>query len=169
MILTREKILSVLDYCPDTGFFVWRVSRGTVKAGYVAGTIQTGGGGRSQDYKYLAVKLFGKQYAAHRIAYYLMTGIWPDKHVHIDHKDGSTFNNRWENLEAKTHTENQWNRGVQKNNRLGVRGVVQVGNRFRAKIEVHGKRIHLGSFSTPEEASAAYTMAREIYHGVGLR
>jgi hypothetical protein len=168
-MLTREKILSVLDYYPESGFFVWRVTRGKVKAGSVAGTIQTGGGGRSQEYKYLAIKLFGKQYAAHRLAYYLMTGVWPPKDTQIDHKDGSTFNNRWDNLEAKTHTENQWNRVVQKNNRLGVRGVIPYGAKFRAKIEVHKKRIHLGTFATVEEASAAYAEARKIYHGVGLR
>jgi hypothetical protein len=168
-MLTREQILSVLDYYPDSGFFVWRVSRGKVRAGVVAGTIQTGGGGRSKDYKYLALKLFGKQYAAHRIAYYLMTGAWPSKDVQIDHKDGSTFNNAWSNLEAKTHTENQWNRTVQRNNRLGLRGVRPDGQRFRASIQAHGKRVHLGCFETPEEAAAAYAQARKIYHGVGLR
>jgi AP2 domain len=36
---------------------------------------------------------------------------------------------------------------------------------YRAYIRVDRKRIHLGSYATPEEAARAYDVAALIYHG----
>lgn len=49
-------------------------------------------------------------------------------------------------------------------NKTGVAGVwPRYNGRFQAKIRVDGKTIHLGTFRTVEEASAAYQEARNRY------
>lgn len=49
-------------------------------------------------------------------------------------------------------------------NKHGYRGVTYVksDNRYVARIKVKGKRLHLGSFKTPGEASKAYQSALDI-------
>lgn len=40
-------------------------------------------------------------------------------------------------------------------------GVSKLGSRFVAQVNINGKRIHLGCFTTPEEAFQAYKTAKE--------
>jgi hypothetical protein len=42
------------------------------------------------------------------------------------------------------------------NNTTGFKGVTKHQRRYQARIQVSGKKIHGGSFATPEEASEAY-------------
>lgn len=42
-------------------------------------------------------------------------------------------------------------------------GVHPHRNRFKARLRVHGRMTHLGSFSTPEEASVAYLAAKRAH------
>ena len=78
----------------------------------------------------------------------------------IDHKDLNRHNNAWNNLRKITLERQAWNKGLQKNNKLRVRGVQRVSDgSYRARIRTHGKSYHLGCFPTIEEASAAYEKA----------
>lgn len=43
------------------------------------------------------------------------------------------------------------------------KGVRKEGKRFKAQINIHGKRTHLGTFDTAEEAFQAYKIAKESY------
>ena len=105
-------------------------------------------------YKYGAI--FNQSMLAHRVAWVLMHGYWPE--ADIDHVNGNRSDNRAANLRAATRSENMQNVG-------GVRGVRQnrVG-RFVAEIQVEKKRIYLGSFMTEEDASNAYKDAKAKYH-----
>jgi hypothetical protein len=49
----------------------------------------------------------------------------------------------------------------------GIKGVCYdpARSRYRATIAVNGKYMHLGRFSTSEEAQKAYSVAAEKYHG----
>ena len=90
----------------------------------------------------------------------------PDKMV-VDHIDGNTLNNQKSNLRICTIGENARNRGKQSNNKSSLKGVVHVvgTQRFRARITIKGKIIHLGCYGSVREASKAYDAAAEKYHG----
>jgi hypothetical protein len=81
----------------------------------------------------------------------------------IDHIDGNGLNNKKSNLRISTNQLNQANtRNF--NNPTGYKGVYKEGNRYRARIGFCGKGVHLGCFSTPEEAAIAYNQkAKELY------
>lgn len=83
----------------------------------------------------------------------------------VDHRDGNGLNNTRENLRLATHAQNVWNSAVQKRNKLGTKGVSQVGRKFVAQIGIKGKPRYLGVFSTVEEAQAAYMDAARLHYG----
>ena len=85
----------------------------------------------------------------------------------IDHINHDTLDNRCSNIRICTPSNNQCNRGKQKNNTSGYKGVFSNGNgnKWRARIKINGKMKVLGSYSSPEEAARAYDRAAIILHG----
>lgn len=80
----------------------------------------------------------------------------------VDHKNGNGLDNRRENLRIATTYQNSSNK--ERWGAVGVRGVIQVGRRYRARITTLTGRKSLGYYGTKEEAGAAYdTAAREIF------
>lgn len=84
-----------------------------------------------------------------------------------DHIDGNPLNNCRSNLRLATPAENARNRGKQRDNTSGFKGVHWNKQRrnWRAQIKINQKGIHLGVFDTPEEAYAAYCKAAKELHG----
>lgn len=86
----------------------------------------------------------------------------------VDHRSGDTLDNRRSNLRICTHTENNRNRKISKNNFSGYKGI-SISNRkagtWRARIMVDWKRMCLGSFKNKEEAAKAYNRAALKYYG----
>lgn len=90
--------------------------------------------------------------------------------MHIDHRNGNRLDNRRANLRVVTPQRNQANRANgNRNNTSGHRGVVRYegprGTRWRARIMVNGKSVHLGSFLTAAEAVAARRSAERENFG----
>jgi hypothetical protein len=86
----------------------------------------------------------------------LLTG-WPM----VDHVNGDGLDNRRSNLRPASPRQNNANLRLARNNTSGFKGVSfhkQTG-RFRAALNTNGKCIHLGLFSTAEEAAHAYDVA----------
>lgn len=85
----------------------------------------------------------------------------------VDHINGDTLDNRDENLRFANRSENQRNRGKQKSNKSGFKGVSwnKEWKKWRAEIRIHGKAIILGYHLTPEAAHEAYCQAAKHYHG----
>ena len=155
--VSHARLLSMLVYDPLTGVFTWRVSRGGCTSGDVVG-------GCPNEDGYLLVKLDGRVYKAHRLAFFYMTGEWPAND--IDHWDRNPANNRWTNLRPATRSQNAANGPRRINNTSGFKGVSlhkRLG-KFRADIAIGGKKIYLGLFDDPAEAHAAYcAKAAELY------
>ena len=77
------------------GYLVWNINvvNNRIKKGdKVKGTLQKS---RNLIYKYIGIN--GKQYAEHRIIWYLLKNINPDD-LDIDHINRDTLDNRIENL-----------------------------------------------------------------------
>lgn len=155
MKLTYEYLHEILSYDPLTGALTNKVDRHKAKAGFVHQAQNSGG--------YIVIRLAGKLRRAQDVIWCMMTGEWPD--LTVDHKDHVPTNNRWENLRLATKSQNMANRSVGKNNVLGVKGVTQVGKRFRAHIRIGGDYLHLGHYDTAAEAGEAYREAAEIAFG----
>lgn len=86
----------------------------------------------------------------------------------IDHKNGNGLDCRRDNLRPATHSQNLANRGKNQNNTSGMKGVIwcKYTRRWRAKIQVLGRHIHLGRFDTVTEAGEAYRHASKHHFGV---
>lgn len=113
----------------------------------------------------MRITLKGKDYLSHRLAWFYMTGAWPEQE--IDHINGVRDDNRFANLrEADRQINCQNVRKPYKNNRTGLLGVKPSLGKFVARIYVDGKERHLGTFKTPGLAHAAYVAAkRELHKG----
>ena len=156
---TAERIKKELKYYPDTGVIVWAVDLGNgIKPGTIAGHID-----ELTGYRVIFSKR--KLYQAHRIAWLLMMGAWPEKD--IDHRDTNRTNNKWSNLREANDTQNTQNASMKSNNNCGIKGVSfhKFRKKFQAQIQVFGKKKHLGYFSTPEAAGDAYKDAAVKYFG----
>lgn len=92
---------------------------------------------------------------------------WQIAGLDIDHISLDKSDNRRCNLRVATFSQNQWNRPKLRNNSSGVKGVhwSTKAKRWIAQIRVHGKRQHLGSYLSREDAAQAYARASSTYHG----
>ena len=86
-----------------------------------------------------------------------------------DHRSGDTLDNRRGNLRCATHSQNSRNQIRPRDNTSGFIGVCPFAGKWQAYIRVDGKKKHLGSFSTPEEASAVRTSAAREHYGEFFR
>lgn len=163
--LTAQRLRELLYYEPATGAFSYRVKRGICNPGDPAGSqMVRGNHGIGIDYK---------RYAAHRLAWLYMTGHWPAKE--IDHVDGNPMNNAWVNLREADSAQNKQNRHRPRSDNmsglLGAMAHTPDANgrpRWRARIQLDGKQIHLGLFFSPEEAHSAYVEAKRRLHPFGV-
>jgi len=157
--MTREELVRRLAYDPDTGIFTWRVTTcRRMKAGDLAGCID-----RSKGYHRISID--GKAYKAHRLAWLYVTGEWPPEGV--DHIDGDRSNNAIANLRAATSSQNSCNRGKQRNNTSGFKGVTWDRSKgmWAAQITVAGKLKSLGRYDNVKDAAEAYRRAARGRHG----
>lgn len=154
--LTAERLREVLTYDHLTGEFRWRVARGSrAGVGRVAGATNTEG--------YLQIRVDGPSYLAHRLAWLHVHGSWPTDQ--LDHINGDQIDNRIANLREVTNQENQHNQcRPHYNNTVGFLGVSTSYGKWRARIRVGARRVHLGTFDSPEAAHAAYLAAKRKFH-----
>lgn len=145
-MLDSELAGNLIDYNADDGTFVWtNYNKNNCNKGKTAGTIGKRG--------YLRIQIFGKVYCAHRIAWLIYYGRFPD--YGIDHIDGDKLNNSISNLRDVSQLENNKNRSINKNNKSGFIGVTWAKHRgkWRSRIMFEGKDITLGFFDDVNEAA----------------
>lgn len=155
-MVTRERVLELLRYEPETGKFYWQTRRAGVRFGSEAG--------RTTSRGYNQIRIDGCLYLAHRLVWLVETGKWPPQGV--DHINRDPGDNRFVNLREASQAQNMQNRSTSKNNTSGFTGVTwdRRANRWRARIRKNRLRHHLGLFNTPEEAAEAYAAAKAQLH-----
>jgi hypothetical protein len=110
------------------------------------------------------IKIFGRLYKAHRLAWLYIKGEWPT--LDVEHKNLKKSDNRWKNLRESDDSGNQANTGRRRDNNSGFKSVHRRSDgKYRARVQRNGKRISLGSFATPEAAHAAYVKAAKKHFG----
>ena len=85
----------------------------------------------------------------------------------VDHINRDTLDNRLSNLRLATNSQQSQNQGLRSNNTSGYRGVCwdkRIG-KWWARIQVDGKRMHLGHYDDPIDAALAYDAAAIEYFG----
>ena len=155
-ILTHARLIEALDYNPQTGIFVWKISSGKAKPGKVAGCAGKGG--------YRHITIDKEPHVAGRIAFFYVHGRWPINE--IDHRNRIVDDDRIDNLREATNLQNLRNRGVLRNNKSGFKGVFwwKYRNCWRAVIMVNFKQKVVGHFKTAEAAARGYDKAaRELF------
>jgi hypothetical protein len=156
--LTAKELRSRLDYDPITGIFRYKVvpeCQHKIKVGDIAGYIR--------EKRYLVIKIDGKAYYAHRLAWLYVYGAWPTNL--IDHEDTNKLNNSLSNLRPANQSKNKANAPKPKNNTSGFKGVVKCKNRWKAQITYQQQVMYLGLFDTKEKAHAAYLEKARELHG----
>lgn len=156
--LSVSEVRRVLSYDPLTGCFMWVVRPSNfVKMETEAGRITPNG--------YRRITVFGREYYAHRLAWFWCFGEWPPEF--LDHINGDTLDNRILNLRPASNSQNQGNSSKQINNKTGYKGVSykKKDKRFQATIRHDGKTVFLGLFTHAEQAHEAYLSAAKRIFG----
>ena len=158
MSITSEELKEVLDYDTSTGLFRWKLSRGSVSSGSVAGCKGNDG--------YIKIRFKRKLHLAHRLAWLCVHGAHPSGE--IDHINKDTSDNRIQNLRDVLKSENQQNRVTAKTKSRGGKGVFwyERQKRWVAKIRVGGSQRYLGAFTSEEDALLAYASAAKQFHSI---
>lgn len=148
MPITQERLKELLLYHPETGEFTRKICQRSM------GDLSLVGCKNSQGY--VQISLDDTAYLGHRLAWLYIYGEFPL--LGVDHKDRNKCNNRIDNLREATKQLNSFNSGVSQANSSGYRGVGyhKPSGKFRARIMINYKDIHLGMFITALEASKAY-------------
>lgn len=148
----------ILNYNHETGKLTWKVSRGSKSAGSEAGTTHKRG--------YIRIRIFGRYYMAHVIAWAMYHGRWPTGM--IDHRNGITGQNDIENLREASRQQNAHNSKPRSDSALGIKGVQlpKGAKSYRAVItNLKGKKIRIGGFKTAGLAKEFRDLLAEMMHG----
>lgn len=154
-MIDAARLRELLDYDPATGALTRR------DGGAVPGWTDADG--------YRVLRVEGRRYFAHRLAWLYTHGSWPPDQ--IDHINGQPQDNRLANLRPATAAQNSQNeRQARASNRTsGLLGVTwhKAARAWMAQIKLNGKSSYLGLFDSPEAAHDAYLAAKRRLHEFG--
>lgn len=159
-VLSQEELRAMVSYDPETGDFTWRTGRNPGAPATL----------HDKTNGYDRVKINGKLYRAHRLAWLYIFGHFPEKI--LDHINGNRRDNRICNLRDASIGENNQNSFVSNSGSTSAfRGVswFKTRSKWRATININHKQIHLGYFDSQEDANSAYLKAKSELHPFAVR
>jgi len=148
-----EELMATFTYDPETGVIMRIASPHEWRVGVIAGFRKRDG--------YIGIRVGKKEWAAHRLAWFLHFGEWPSGT--IDHINRRRDDNRIANLRLATPSQNSAN---QPGRGVFLKGVtLHKTGKFQAQIKANGKSIYLGLHDSEQQAHAAYCSAAKQYFG----
>jgi hypothetical protein len=87
------------------------------------------------------------------------------KGMQCDHRNHDTLDNQEHNLRNATNSQNQMNKGVQSNNKLGEKCISPHPDGYRVQVHKDGEVVFNTTFRSLDDARLARDEAIEKYHG----
>ena len=144
-MITQQRLKELVIYSPDTGKFFWTNKPELVEAGWISNG-------------YHVIRLDGKVYKAHHLAWLYFYGELP---AMLDHEDWDKLNNAITNLRRADFNLNNFNRPPHKNNKLGHRNIQQrPSGKFQVAGKWRGEYKYVGLFANLEDAIRAANQYR---------
>jgi hypothetical protein len=161
LLLSHDELLKIFDYNVETGIFTYKIS--------TANRIHIGDIANTKSHGYIRIKINGRQYAAHRLAWFYVTGNWPINQ--IDHMDNIRDHNWFSNLREVTNKINAQNKKTSlKNNSIcnTIPGVTfdKREQKYRVGLRLNGILMWFGYYATQiEDESVCLIKRRELFEG----
>jgi len=155
-MISQSELQKLFKYNKETGDFIRKVKTAIAtsvgeKAGY------------KNKQGYVQMRIQGKTYQAHALAWLYMFGEIPTL---IDHIDGNRSNNAITNLRIADRSINGFNREKKSESSSVFKGVLWSKRlqKWFVQIKVDGKQKYCGSYSSIEEAIRVAKEMRRQYH-----
>ena len=154
-MITQAELKNLIHYDPDTGS-VYRLPLGLLVD-------------CKDSCGYVIVKVKGKIYKAHRLAFLFMVGRFPEGDV--DHVNMIRSDNRWCNLREATRQQNNVNVRSKPGSSSRFLGVTfsKTHKKWAARIRTSEGRRLLGYFDDEAEAAREYHFAAKVEFGEHAR
>lgn len=162
--LSQKELCQLLMYEPESGLLRWKEkpllglsTDASVKswnrrfAGRVAGTRK-----QSAGKEYIQVSIKSRLYPCHRVIWVMVHGAI-DETLVIDHVNSNGLDNRLINLRLVSHSLNQRNQVMRRENASGVTGVYRCRKtgKWTGQITVNGRHLSIGAHVLLEDAASA--------------
>jgi len=163
--LDAARVRELLDYCPETGIFMWKPRTEPGRGPTIFNKRFAGKQAGCPDaYGYIQLSIDRRRYKAHRLSWLLVHGPIPaDKEV--DHRDGNRANNAISNLRLASRQQQVNNTGPRKPGKVKGCHWHARDRKWAARFRLNGRNLSLGEFDRLEDAQAARVRAEMKYHG----
>ena len=175
-MVSLARIMDAVSYDPDSGLLHWKergadaFTKGKRTAKQKAQIFNAHYAGKTAfssltSAGYLAGTFEKKSVKAHRVAWALHYGEWPE--LPIDHINGERSDNRLQNLRLANQAQNSRNSAKYKLAKATspYKGVSRLGGKWKAAIDADHTRVYLGLFDDEVVAATAYDLAASVLHG----